>query len=190
MSGSNVPSQTDNPQSNNNKQEGPSDSNYACIKAQDKTRTEHIRTRAQKSIKKGKDTRAHRSPRLLLELKRRLDSTPDRTSPALLLLNRNLYAWRTTSRVWDLEFHRQGGFQVEVFFPLKILTFPLFEETLGAFFFLCSVSWGLGGFDDIWGENQFFKNFFWNDLTWNDMVMTVDILAVDAYFGMELCTSI
>jgi hypothetical protein len=26
-------------------------------------------------------------------------------------------------------------FDVEVFFPLKILTFPLFEETLGAFFF-------------------------------------------------------
>jgi hypothetical protein len=29
----------------NHKQEGPSDSNYRCIKAQDKTRTEHIRTR-------------------------------------------------------------------------------------------------------------------------------------------------
>jgi hypothetical protein len=28
-----------------------------------------------KSIKKGKDTRAHQSPRLLLELERRLDST-------------------------------------------------------------------------------------------------------------------
>jgi hypothetical protein len=37
--------QTDNPQSNNNKQEGQSDTNYARIKAQDKTRTEHIRTR-------------------------------------------------------------------------------------------------------------------------------------------------
>jgi hypothetical protein len=30
-----------------------------------------------KSIKKGKDTRAHQPPRLLLKLKRRLDSTPD-----------------------------------------------------------------------------------------------------------------
>jgi hypothetical protein len=30
----------DNPQSNNNKQEGPSDSNYVCIKALDKTRQE------------------------------------------------------------------------------------------------------------------------------------------------------
>jgi hypothetical protein len=44
MSESNLLSQTDNPQSNNNKQEGPSDSNYTRIKAQDKIRTEHIRT--------------------------------------------------------------------------------------------------------------------------------------------------
>jgi hypothetical protein len=34
---SNLLSQTDNTQSNNKKQEGPSDSNYARIKAQDKT---------------------------------------------------------------------------------------------------------------------------------------------------------
>jgi hypothetical protein len=27
-------------------------------------------------------------------------------------------------------------------------------------------------------------------LTWNDTVMTVDILAVDAYSRMELCTPI
>jgi hypothetical protein len=42
-----------------------------------------------KSIKKGKDTRAHRSLRLLPELERRLDSTLnlDRFWPALLLLN-------------------------------------------------------------------------------------------------------
>jgi hypothetical protein len=38
-SDSNLPSRTDNPQSNNNKQEGLSDSYYACIKDQDKTRT-------------------------------------------------------------------------------------------------------------------------------------------------------
>jgi hypothetical protein len=31
-----------------------------------------------KSIKKGKDTRAHRSPRLHPELERRLNSTPDK----------------------------------------------------------------------------------------------------------------
>jgi hypothetical protein len=44
---SNLPSRIDNPQRNNNKQEGPSDSNYARIKAQDKTRIEHIRTKTQ-----------------------------------------------------------------------------------------------------------------------------------------------
>jgi hypothetical protein len=38
-------------------------------------------------------------------------------------------------------------FEVEVSSPLKMLTSPLFKETFGAF--LCSVSWGLGGFDDI-----------------------------------------
>jgi hypothetical protein len=47
MSESNLSSQTDNPQSNNNKQEGSSDSNYARIKAQDKTRTKYIRTMTQ-----------------------------------------------------------------------------------------------------------------------------------------------
>jgi hypothetical protein len=59
----------------------------------------------------------------------------------------------------------------------------LFEETLGAFLFsssflllLCSISWGLGGLDDIWGENYFFKNFFSIDL---------NILEVDAYSKME-----
>jgi hypothetical protein len=36
-------------------------------------------------------------------------STPDNAFPTLLLLNRNLYKWRTTSRVWYLEFHQQGG---------------------------------------------------------------------------------
>jgi hypothetical protein len=40
-------------------------------------------------------------------------------------------------------------------------------------------SWGLGGFDDIWG-NHLFKNFFSNDF---------NILVVDAYSGMELCTT-
>jgi hypothetical protein len=37
-------------------------------------------------------------------------STFDKASPALLLLNWNIYKWRTTSRVWYLEFHRQGVF--------------------------------------------------------------------------------
>jgi hypothetical protein len=70
-----------------------------------------------------------------------------------------------------------------------------FEETLVAFlfpspFFKCSVSWGFRGFDDIWGENHFFKNFFSNGVTCNGMVMTMHIPAVGAYSGMELCTPI
>jgi hypothetical protein len=36
-------------------------------------------------------------------------------------------------------------------------------------------------------KNYFFKNFLFK---WNDMVMTVDILMVDAYFRMVLCTPI
>jgi hypothetical protein len=48
------------------------------------------------------------------------------------------------------------------------------------------VSWGHGGFDDIWGENHFFKNLFSNGMTWNGKVMAMDILAADAYSEMEL----
>jgi hypothetical protein len=78
------------------------------------------------------------------------------------------------------------------------------------FFFVCSVSWGLRGFDDISGENHFFKNFFSNGfnilavdaysrmelcmLIWLNHDYgdggVVDILAVDAYFGVELCMPI
>jgi hypothetical protein len=37
-------------------------------------------------------------------------STPDMASPALLLLNQNLYKQRTTGRVWCANFHHEGGF--------------------------------------------------------------------------------
>jgi hypothetical protein len=37
-------------------------------------------------------------------------SIPDRASLALLLLNWNLYKWRTTSRVWCVYFHYEGVF--------------------------------------------------------------------------------
>jgi hypothetical protein len=98
-------------------------------------------------------------------------------------------------------------FEVEVFFFSQNIDFPfIWRDSWSFFFFLfsffflffffcflffqyffsfCSVSWGLGGFDDIWGENHFFKNFFSNG-----MVVIMDILAVDAYSGMELCTPI
>jgi hypothetical protein len=83
-----------------------------------------------------------------------------------------------------MESHQKGFFKLKCFSPLKTLTSPLFEETLGAFlspplfFSLCSVSWELGGFDDIWGGNQLFQNFFSNGF---------NILAVDAHSRMELC---
>jgi hypothetical protein len=52
-----------------------------------------------------------------------------------------------------MESHRKGFLKLKYFSPLKILTSPLFEETLGAFLslplFFCSISSGLGGFDDI-----------------------------------------
>jgi hypothetical protein len=34
-----------------------------------------------------------------------------------------------------IESHQNGFLKMKCFFPLKILTFPLFEETLGAFIF-------------------------------------------------------
>jgi hypothetical protein len=68
-----------------------------------------------------------------------------------------------------------------VFLLSKYWLSLLFEETIGASLsFSCSVSWELRGFDDIWGENHFFKNFFSNGF---------NILEVDAYSGMELCTT-
>jgi hypothetical protein len=77
-----------------------------------------------------------------------------------------------------MESHQKEFLKLKCFSTLKILTSLLFEETLEAFF-SCSISWGLGGFDDIWGENHFFINFFSNGF---------NILVVDAYSEMELCT--
>jgi hypothetical protein len=81
--------------------------------------------------------------------------------------------------------HQKGFLELKLLSPLKMLTSLLFEETFGAFlffFFFLSffqlrllTTWG---FDDIWGENHFFKNFFSNGS---------NILVVDAYSGVELC---
>jgi hypothetical protein len=81
--------------------------------------------------------------------------------------------------------HWKGFLKLKHISPLKMLTTHLFEETFGAFLslsfsFFSSVSWGLRSFDDIWGENHFFKNFFSNGF---------HIQMVDAYSGVELCTS-
>jgi hypothetical protein len=90
------------------------------------------------------------------------------------------------------------------FSPLRILTSSLFEETLGAFLFLPLFFFfsflnmfslffsffyapSLGGFDSIWGEKSLLQKFLFK---WNGMVLTVDILAVDTYSGMELFTPI
>jgi hypothetical protein len=69
-------------------------------------------------------------------------------------------------------------FEVEVFFSSQNIDFPFYLKRLLELFFSCSISWGLGGFDCIWGENHFFKNFFSNGF---------NILDVDVYSGMELC---
>jgi hypothetical protein len=87
-----------------------------------------------------------------------------------------------------------------VFFSSQNIDFPFYLMRLLELFFLFPFSsfflfsmlrllrtWG---FDDIGGENDFFKNPFSNGMTWNGMVMTVDILVVDAYSRMELCTPI
>jgi hypothetical protein len=105
-------------------------------------------------------------------------------------------------------------FDVEVFFPSQNIDFPFYlKRLLELFFFLsfsCSISWGLRGFDDIWGGNHFLKNFFSNGFNilavdaYSGMELSmptclkydygdggvVNILAVDAYFGVEICTLI
>jgi hypothetical protein len=65
--------------------------------------------------------------------------------------------------------------------------FFLFFNTFLSFFLLYSISWGLRVLMIFEEKNHFFKNFLFK---WLDMVMTLDILAVDAYSGMELCTAI
>jgi hypothetical protein len=117
-----------------------------------------------------------------------------------------------------MESHQKGFLKLKCLSPLRILTSPLFEETPRAFLslplfsssFFCSICWGHGGFDDIWGENHFFKNFFSNGFnilvvdiysrvelctpTWLNYDYgdggVVDILVVDAYSGVELCMPI
>jgi hypothetical protein len=76
-------------------------------------------------------------------------------------------------------------FDVEVSFSSQNVNFPSIWRDFWSFsFFLFllffrSISWGLRGFDDIWGENQFFKNIF---------SIGFNILVVDAYSRVQLCT--
>jgi hypothetical protein len=92
-------------------------------------------------------------------------------------------------------------FEVAMFFSSQNIDFPfLFEETLWAFIFLSIFSyalslWGLGDFEDIWGERQPSKIIFkqhgmiWLIHDYEDGGF-VDISVVDAYSGVELCTPI
>jgi hypothetical protein len=88
--------------------------------------------------------------------------------------------------------------KLKCFSPLRILTSPLFEETLGAFLFFLffyffnnfSLSFFMLRLLRTWRvlmifeeKIYFFKNFLFK---WNGMVMTVDILAVYTYSGMGL----
>jgi hypothetical protein len=98
-----------------------------------------------------------------------------------------------------MEPHQKGSLKLKCFSPIKILTSPfILGDSLSFFFFFffffsffyAPSLEDLGGFDDIWGENHFLKNLFSNGMTWDGMVIPIDILAVDAYLGMELCTPI
>jgi hypothetical protein len=97
-----------------------------------------------------------------------------------------------------------------VFFSPQNINFPLFEETLRAFLFfplfpfsffslfsiLFSPFFYAPSLEDLGilmifeEKNHCFKNFLFKWLDMDGMVMTVDILAVDTYSEMELCTSI
>jgi hypothetical protein len=112
--------------------------------------------------------------------------------------------------------HQKGFLKLKRLSPLKMLTSPFIWRDFGSFSFsssLCffsSVSWGLRGFVDIWGENHVLKKFFSNGFnilavdvysrvelcmpTWLNQDYgdggVVDILVVDAYSGVDVCTPI
>jgi hypothetical protein len=81
-----------------------------------------------------------------------------------------------------MESYKKGFRSWNVFLLSKYWLPLLFEEILGAFpslffqyffflslsLFLCSVSWGLGGFDDIRGEKSLLQKllFKWNGMDW------------------------
>jgi hypothetical protein len=101
--------------------------------------------------------------------------------------------WRKLSQwFWKglLKWYDGGGengitsktiFKVEVFFSQNIDFHFYLKRLLELFFFPLFFMLHLlrtRGFDDIWEENHFFKNLF---------LYGFNILAVDAYSGMELC---
>jgi hypothetical protein len=114
-----------------------------------------------------------------------------------------------------MESHKKGFLKLKYFSPLKILTSPFIWKDSGSFVSFFSFFWMLcllrtQGFWCIWGESHFFKKFFSNGFNilavdaYSGMVLctptwpnhdhgdgvVVDILVVDVYFGVEVCTQI
>jgi hypothetical protein len=109
--------------------------------------------------------------------------------------------WR--GRNWA---HTKRILMLQCFSPLKILTSPFylkrllellfsflflsFFNTFSLTFFYPSSLWGLGDFDDIWGERQPSKILFrWHGMIWlihdYEDGGVVDISVVDTYFKVE-----
>jgi hypothetical protein len=73
------------------------------------------------------------------------------------------------------------------FLFFSFLLFSFFQYFFSLFFFAPSLE-DLGVLMIFEEKITSSKTFFSNGLTGNVMVMTVDIMAVDTYCGMELCT--
>jgi hypothetical protein len=82
-----------------------------------------------------------------------------------------------------MESHQKGFLKLKCFSPLKILTFPLFEETLGAFLFLLFLSFFLFSF-----FFSFFNTFFLSALSLKDlgllMIFEEKITSSKTFFQM------
>jgi hypothetical protein len=94
--------------------------------------------------------------------------------------------WNGMMEGEKMESYKKEFLKLKYFSPLKILTSPFIWRDSWSFlsffqyffflsfsFFLCSVSWGLGGFDDIRGEKSLLQKllFKWNGVDW----LSVDI---------------
>jgi hypothetical protein len=117
----------------------------------------------------------------------KLNDGPTRVKKFFSMILERVF-WNGKMEGEKMESRQKEFLKLKCFSPLKILTSPIIWRDAWSFlffllslshFFWYSVSWGLGGFDDIWGENHFFKKFFSNGF---------NILAVDAYSGIELWT--
>jgi hypothetical protein len=91
-------------------------------------------------------------------------------------------------------------FQVGMFFSSQNIDFPFYLRRLldlffFFFFFLFFSFFYAPSLEDlgvlmIFRRKLLLQKTFSNGMTWNGMVMTIDILTVDVYSGMELCMPI